>query len=145
MRRTLGVAVVLLLMLLVMPSGAEAQQAGSDRARSRLEPNWPNPFNPDTKFAFTLVDSDFVGGRPVVVTMRIRNVLGEIVAIPEALQHPEGGRPQVMNLQYSTPGRKEAWWGGYNLRGQKVASGPYVLELIINGERQPPMTIVVAK
>jgi hypothetical protein len=145
MRRILGVAVVLLLVSLVMPSGVEAQQAGSERARSRLEPNWPNPFNPETRFAFVLREEDFAGGRPAVVTMRIRNMLGEIVAIPEAMEHPEGGRPQVMNLQYMTPGRKVAWWGGLNLRGQQVASGPYVLELIINGERQPPMTIVVAK
>jgi hypothetical protein len=146
MRRILGVAVVLLLVSLVIPSGAEAQQQGNnDRARSRLAPNWPNPFNPETRFAFELFESDFPGDRPAVVTLRIRNVLGELVAIPEALEHPEGGRPQVTNLQYSAPGVKQAWWGGYNLRGQKVASGPYVLEIIVNGQRYPPRTIVVAK
>jgi hypothetical protein len=145
MRRTLGVGVVLLLVSLFMPTGAEAQQAGSDRARSRLQPNYPNPFNPTTRIPFVILESDLPGGRPAVVTIRIRNPLGEIVAIPRALNHPDGHGTEVLNLQYTTPGRHEAYWDGVNLRGMHVASGLYIIELWVNGERDAPRTIVVAK
>jgi hypothetical protein len=145
MRRTLGVGVVLLLAVLLIPSEASGQQSGGERAKSRLGANYPNPFNPQTTIPFTLIEEDFVAGRPAVVSIRIRNILGQLVAVPRALHHPEGNRVEVQNLQYSTPGVKEAYWDGLNMSGQKVASGPYVLELVINGERLPPRTIVVAK
>jgi hypothetical protein len=145
MRRIVGVGVVLLLAALLIPSAAFGQQGGSERAKSRLGLNYPNPFNPETTIPFTLFEEDFASGRPVVVTLRIRNILGELVAVPEALHHSAGGRPEVLNLQYTTPGEKQAYWNGLNRLGQKVASGPYVLELVINGERAPPRIILVAK
>jgi hypothetical protein len=147
MRRTLGVGVVLLLMLLLVPSGAQAQQSGTggDGARSRLLPNYPNPFNPETRIPFLLLESDFVGGRPAVVTIRIRNPVGEVVGVPKALNHPDGNGVEVLNLKYMTPGVHETYWDGINLRGVKVASGMYVIEQWVNGERMAPRTIVVAK
>jgi hypothetical protein len=144
MRRTLGVGVVLLLALLLIPSAVSGQQSGGERA-TRLGANYPNPFNPQTTIPFTLLEEDFVAGRPVVVSIRIRNILGQLVAVPRALHHPEGNRVEVQNLHYTTPGVKEAYWDGLTTTGQKVASGPYVLELVINGVRQPPRTIMVAK
>jgi hypothetical protein len=144
MRRTLGVGVVLLLGLLLLPSAAFGQQSG-ERAKSRLGPNYPNPFNPETRIPFVLFDEDFVSGRPVVVSIRIRNVLGEIVAVPLALNHPDGSGVEVSTLEYTTPGEKTAYWNGLNRSGQKVASGMYYVELVVNGERAPPRPIVVAK
>jgi hypothetical protein len=35
-------------------------------------------------------------------------------------------------------------WNGLDRFGQKVASGMYLLELVVNGERAPPLKIVVA-
>jgi hypothetical protein len=147
MRRTLGVGVVLLLVLLFMPSGAQAQQSGSgsDGARSRLLPNYPNPFNPTTRIPFMILESDLTGGRPAIVTIRIRNPLGEVVGVPRALNHPAGNGAEVLNLEYTTSGVHEAYWDGVNLRGVKVASGLYVIEQWVNGERMTPRTIVVAK
>ncbi|CAN5688797.1 hypothetical protein BH23GEM9_BH23GEM9_14290 [soil metagenome] len=144
MRRTLGVGVVLLLAILFMPSDVWGQQSG-ERAKSRLGANYPNPFNPETRIPFDLFDEDFVGGRPVVVSIRIRSVMGEVVAIPAALNHPDGNGVEVNNLQYTTPGEKTAYWNGLNRSGRKVASGIYYVELVVNGERAPPRQIVVAK
>jgi hypothetical protein len=144
MRRILGVGVVLLLMSLLTPSAGYGQQSGGDGARSRLGANYPNPFNPETRIPFILMERDFPAGRPAVVTMHVRTMLGEIIAIPHALEHPDGSRPQLLNLHYTTPGQKVAHWDGLNLRGQKAASGPYILELVVNGERSL-RTIVVAK
>jgi hypothetical protein len=144
MRRTLGVGVVLLLAILLFPSAGFGQQS-SERAKSRLGQNYPNPFNPETRIPFVLFDDDFASGRPVVVSIRIRNILGEVVAVPLALNHPDGNGVEVSNLEYSTAGEKVAYWNGLNRFGQKVASGMYFVELVVNGERAPPRQIVVAK
>jgi hypothetical protein len=142
MGRTLGVGVVLLLALLLFPSDSFGQS--NERAKSRLEQNYPNPFNPETRFPFTIMPEDLASGKPAVVSIRIRTILGEVVAIPVALNHPDGNALEVQNLEYTTPGRKEAYWNGLNASGNKVASGMYFVELVVNGERAL-RTIVVAK
>lgn len=143
MRRTLGVAVVLLLAILLFPSDGEAQQS-RERAQSRLGQNYPNPFNPETRIPFKILEEDLVDGKPAVVSIRIRSVMGEVVAVPLALNHPDGNGVEVSNLEYTTPGDKEAYWNGLNRSGRKVASGVYFAELVVNGERWLRQ-IVVAK
>lgn len=142
MRRTLGVGVVLLLVALLNPSGVSAQQSGSERA-SRLGQNYPNPFNPTTRIPFQLFDSDFVEGKPAIVTIRILDIFRRPVAIPSALNH--AGDAKVENLEYTMAGSYVAYWHGTDRTGQKVASGIYLLELIVNGERAPPIKMLVAK
>jgi hypothetical protein len=143
MGRTLGVGVVLLLALLFFPSDGFGQQS-SERAKSRLGQNYPNPFNPETRIPFDILPEDLASGKPAVVSIRIRNVLGELVAIPAAMNHPDGNGVEVLNLEYTTPGPKEAYWNGLNRTGNKVASGMYFVELVVNGERAL-RPIVVAK
>jgi hypothetical protein len=147
MRRTLGVCVVLLLAIPVLPMAASGQQSGQTRAQPRLEPNYPNPFNPTTTISFTLPDAYFEGGRSAIVTVYIRNQLSQLVAIPEALDYTEqgGDRQPVLNLEYRTPGTHKAYWDGTDRFGKKVASAVYYLELVVNGERFRPRAIVVAK
>jgi hypothetical protein len=144
MRRTLGVGVVLLLAFLLIPSAASGQQSSQERAKSRLGQNYPNPFNPTTRIPFILWEEDFASGRPAVVSIRIHDILGRPVATPQALRHPNGD-VLVENLEYTTPGAWEAYWDGMDRAGNKVASGMYLLVLVVNGERAPPRPIVVAK
>jgi hypothetical protein len=143
MGRTLGVGVVLLLALLLFPSDSFGQQS-NERARSRLGQNYPNPFNPETRIPFEILPEDLASGKPAVVSIRISNVLGQLVAVPAAMNHPDGNGVEVLNLEYTTPGRKEAYWNGLNRSGNKVASGMYYVELVVNGERSL-RPIVVAK
>lgn len=145
MGRTLGVCVVLLLVVLAIPTGAAGQQSGQTRAQPRLEPNYPNPFNPETTIPFTLPDELFEGGRTVIVTVNIWNPLGQLVAIPDAIDYEEPGRHPVRDLVYRTPGRKQAYWDGTDRFGKKAGSGVYYLELVVNGERFKPKPIVVRK
>ncbi|HSJ10815.1 MAG TPA: hypothetical protein VK928_12905 [Longimicrobiales bacterium] len=144
MRRMIGVGVVLLLLALLIPASAEAQSRGSREPKFQLGLSYPNPFNPETKIPFTLLPELFEQGRPVVVSMRIRNILGQLVAIPAALDHPDGNGVKVDNLVYTTAGPKEAYWDGYDRFGRKVASAMYLLELVVNGERAPPQKLMVA-
>lgn len=144
MRRTLGVGIVLLLLVLLIPGAAEAQSSGDKKPKFRLGLAYPNPFNPETKIPLGLPAEMFEGGRPVVVTMRIKDLLGRLVAIPAALNHPDGNGVKVDNLEYTTPGDYEMYWDGYDRYGRKAQSGMYLLELIVNGERSPPQKLMVS-
>ena len=99
-----------------------------------LGQNYPNPFNPATKIPFELSEGLFVDGRTAVVSVRIYNVLQQFVATPTALNHSTGQAP-LLDLEYITPGRHEAYWDGLDQAGRKVASGIYFVQLTVNGER----------
>lgn len=135
MRRAFCVGVILLLMGLAAPSQAMGQQDSPDRDSGfRLGQNYPNPFNPETRIPFELGESLFENERPVRVTLRIYNVLQQLVAVPTALNHPLGNGVPVQNLEYDSPGPKEAFWDGRDVQGRQVASGIYYMQLIVNGE-----------
>jgi hypothetical protein len=142
MRRTPGVLFVLLF-LLCAAGGVSAQATGSGSRGGQangfqLDQNYPNPFNPETTIPFTLLEGLFVEGRPVVVSIRIFNILTQLVAHPVALRHPSGQGVEVDQLEYSQPGRYEAYWDGTDQMGRQVASGIYLMQLTVNGLR--PLT-----
>jgi len=129
----------LLLSILGLTLSASGQQVGPDGKQDsgfHLEPNYPNPFNPETKIPFVLFEDLFVDGEPVVVSIRIFNVLQQFITAPTALNHPRGDGVPVLDLEYPNPGRFEAYWDGRNERGQEVASGVYLLKLTVNGKSQ---------
>lgn len=141
MRRWSGVGTFLLLTLGFLtpelfgqePRGNSTPQDTRGRG-FRLEQNYPNPFNPSTRIPFTLEGEIFEGGRPVRVSIRIYNVLQQLVAIPVALDHPDGPGIPVDQLVYPEPGDKIAFWDGKDRNGRDVAAGIYYLQLIVNGE-----------
>ncbi len=145
MRRWIGVGVILLLGFGVFTSRGEAQGNSGGRGGSRLEQNYPNPFNPETWTPFTLVAEDFRDGKPVLVTIRIYNVLRQLVAIPTALNYPGGNNAAIENLQYPAPGRYIAYWDGRDKNGRSIASGLYIAQLEINGRRVGTLKMTVAK
>jgi hypothetical protein len=146
--RTLGVLLVLL-STLGLPDSADAQErppgstAGQDAGGFQLQQNYPNPFNPETTIPFVLTEGAFVEGRSAVVSMRILNILQQPVAVPRALRHPSGD-VAVANLEYTLPGRYEAFWDGRDRDGRQVASGVYLLQVTVNGQSRV-MKMWVAK
>ncbi len=123
---------------LVFASGIAAQDPGPPTRAARggfeLEQNYPNPFNPETTIPFTLGEELFADGAPVVVSLRIFNLLSQPVAIPVALSHPAGAGVEVRALEYTRPGRHEAFWDGTDQSGRQVASGIYFMQLTVNGQ-----------
>ena len=129
----------LLLSILGLTATATAQQVGPDGKQDSgfiLESNYPNPFNPETKIPFVLFEDLFADGKPVVVSVRIFNVLRQFITAPTALNHPRGEGVPVLELEYPFPGRFEAYWDGRDGRGRQVASGVYLVQLTVNGKTQ---------
>ncbi len=136
MRRVLSVLFVLLTLsgASALLSAQEPPPASAGQGNGfTLEQNYPNPFNPETKIPFVLDESLFADGRPVVVTLRIFNLLQQVVAIPVALGHPSGEGVELLQLEYFLPGRYEAFWEGTDGSGRQVASGIYFMQLTVNG------------
>ena len=115
----------------------QAQEApGTPQSEFSLGQNYPNPFNPETRIPFVLGEELFADGRPPVVSIRIFNIIQQLVAVPTALRHPLGEGVLVTNLEYPAPGRWEAYWDGADSNGRQVASGIYLMQLSVNGVSQ---------
>ncbi len=147
MRRSLGVLSVLLSLFCAAPA-LSAQERGRDQQSRQangfeLEQNYPNPFNPETTIPFTLGEGLFAEGRPVVVSVRIFNLLRQVVGHPVALGHPAGEGVEVIQLEYTLPGRYEAFWDGRDQSGREVASGMYFVQLTVNGQTEVKRMLVL--
>lgn len=152
MTRSPTVLLVLLLARLVLCSESFAQQTDSTaspelqdgQARGvRLEQNFPNPFDTETRIPFVLGDDLFEDGRAVVVRVRVFNVLRQLVAVPTALDHPTSSGRRATELQYDQPGRYLLHWDGRDMSGDPVSSGIYFCQIIADGTSAVRKMIVI--
>ena len=128
------------------PRQVDAQQSGTPeqpappraKAAGGLGQNFPNPFNPETRIPFTVGDFPTCAepSRPHKVTLRIYNLLAQLVAVP-VLQGGAGnvaGGAEIENLAL-TCSQYTAYWDGKDRRsGREVASGIYLYRLEIDGK-----------
>lgn len=143
-----GLFAFILVSALLLPESAEGQDGGIVGSREELESgfrlgsNYPNPFKTDTRIPFELHESLFGEGRPVVVSIRIYDIVAQYVASPTALGHPAGDGIPVVDLEYTTPGRHETYWDGKHTSGSYVVPGVYLVQLTVNGESQSRRVLV---
>lgn len=130
---------VLCVLLLLLAGGAVSVAAQDPPPRQnerspgfKLEQNYPNPFNPETRIPFTLEEALFEDGEPPKVSIRIFNILTQFVASPVALRIPGGEGKPVLQMEYGAPGRYEAYWDGRDRNGNLVASGVYLVQMVVN-------------
>ncbi len=62
--------------------GAEAAWGQTPQPTIELKQNYPNPFNPATTIPFSLSGDLFVNGHRPVASLKIYNVLAQLVAVP---------------------------------------------------------------
>jgi len=130
--RHLAWACLALGLLLAAPSAMKAQQ-GRPTDAVRLGRNYPNPFNPETTIPFELDESVFADGHQPVVTLRIYNVLAQLVSIP--ILQGTGEPLDGVKLEWNGSGSYSAYWDGKIRDSDREApSGVYVYQLIVDGK-----------
>jgi len=135
-------AVLVSLGLLIAAPAVTRAQDSTSAQQVQLHRNYPNPFNPETTIPFSLDLSFWQGGRQPVVSLRIYNILAQLVAIP-ILQGV--GEPLVnVRLEWNGTGNYAAYWDGRVIgTDREAASGVYVYQLVVDGQAQSKkMTIV---
>ena len=109
---------------------APAEQQPRVRKAGTLGQNYPNPVNPETHIPFSLACGEGPGSE-FVVSVRIYNVLAQLVAIP-VLQ--DGGEA-LENLSLPCGDYVGYWDGKVRPTGREAAPGIYIYELVVDGER----------
>ena len=137
-----------LLLCTVGVAGAAAQlPAGSNAEVSpgfKLGQNYPNPLDRETRIPFELDESLFEEGKQVTVSIRIYNILQQFVGAPTASRHPNGEGLPLLQLEYGSPGRYEAYWDGRDRSGQQVGSGVYFVQMRVDN-REPAIRRMFVK
>ena len=110
----------------------------------QLKQNYPNPFNPATTIPFALGGDAFANGHRPKVSLKIYNVLAQLVAVPilqgtgEALDDLELSCGNAAGCSFS------AYWDGKVLNtGREAASGVYIYQLIVDGRRYTKKMIIM--
>jgi hypothetical protein len=134
--RWAALALVLALWSLTPKSaaGQSASQPEQQQPRGRksgsLGQNFPNPFNPQTRIPFGIACADG-GGGDHVVSVHIYNVLAQLVAVPVV----EGPGQAAENIKLPCGNFVAFWDGKVRNTGREAASGIYIYELVVDGER----------
>ncbi len=81
----------------------------------RLEQNYPNPFNPSTTIPFQTCSRKLGAGSPIHTTLRIYNILGQLV--------------RTLVDEEKQSGNYQVIWDGKNREGNEVSSGIYFYQL----------------
>lgn len=112
------------------------QQQPRGRKSGSLGQNFPNPFSPDTRIPFGIECAD--GTAEHVVSVHIYNVLAQLVAVPVL----EGPEKAAENLRLPCGNFVAFWDGRVRSTGRQAASGIYIYELVVDGERTAKKMIV---
>ncbi len=130
----------------LLAAGAQEGRGQAQNAPSpvELKQNYPNPFNPATTLPFTLSGELFANGHRPKVSLKIYNVLAQLVAVPilqgtgEALDDLELTCGSASGCSFS------AYWDGKVLStGSEAASGVYIYQLIVDGRRYTKKMIIM--
>ncbi len=97
---------------------AKSDVKDSDEELSRsfsLGLNYPNPFNPATTIPFTVYGSRFMVHSPISTTLKIYNILGQLV--------------RILVDEEKLSGNYQVIWDGEDQKGNPVCSGIYFYQL----------------
>jgi hypothetical protein len=119
-----------------------AAQANVLPPRVELKENYPNPFFPATTIPFQISREVCAKGHQPVVSLKIYNVLVQVVAIPTLAT---GSSERLDSLRLRC-GEYQAFWDGKYLDGKRqTTTGVYYYQLTVDGERFTRKMIVQRK
>jgi len=125
------------LAILVLATCPMAAQERGPPPPIELRENFPNPFFPSTTIPFVIHPEVCERGHQPLVSLKIYNVLVQVVAIP-VLTNGSGPRPGAERLDSLRLrcGEYHAFWDGKYLDGRgEATSGVYYYQLTVDGER----------
>ena len=117
------------------------QRADGSRRRGALGQNEPNPFSRQTTIPFSVGDAQCaVGTQRHVVTLRIYNILSQVIAIPTLVDSVAGDPPAdppkpraISNLALACGSYVAHWDGKHSPDNREAAPGVYMYQLMIDG------------
>lgn len=132
----------------VLAVGVGAKAAWSQQnpppATVQLKQNYPNPFNPATTIPFSLGADLFSSGHRPTVSLKVYNVLAQLVAVPilqgtgEPLDNVQLSCSSTITCDFS------AYWDGNVINtGRQAASGIYIYQLVVDGRRFTKKMIIM--
>ena len=126
-----------LVLLLAFTGPASAQERPPPLVE--LRENYPNPFFPSTTIPFVLNPDLCERGHQPLVSLKIYNVLAQVVGVP-ILVTADDVRLEDVRLPCGT---HEAFWDGRTPAGKRKASpGLYYAQLTVDGERYTRQMII---
>jgi len=96
------------------PTGVKEEDVSLPESYS-LSANYPNPFNPATTIPFQVGGSQFMVNRPIHTSLKIYNILGQLV--------------RTLVDEEKVPGNYKVIWDGKDNSGKEVGSGIYFYQL----------------
>ena len=97
------------------PLGVEDNPSANLPQRFTLAQNYPNPFNPSTTIPYRVGGSQFMVNRPIHTTLKIYNILGQLV--------------RTLVDEEKVAGNYKVIWDGRDNSGREVGSGIYFYQL----------------
>jgi hypothetical protein len=120
------------LLALLLGVTAEASAQGRPPPLVEIRENYPNPFFPSTTIPFTLHPGLCEGGHQPLVSVKIYNVLVQVMAIP-ILLNSNGEKLDNLRLRC---GEHAAFWDGKVGDGTRdLSPGVYYAQFTVDGER----------
>lgn len=135
---------------------APGQRAREGHRRGVLRQNEPNPFSHQTTIPFSIGSDDCAPGtQQHVVTLRIYNILSQIVAVAVLADSgsagdstmagtPAASRP-ISNLSLPCGSYIAQWDGMRQPNGREAPSGVYMYQLMIDGRSVGMKKMVLAR
>lgn len=127
------------LVALVLLTGRAVAQEPAPALRVELGENTPNPFFPATSVPFIIHAEVCARGHEPLVSLKIYNVLAQVIAIPSL----QGAPAEVLDQTRLKCGAYTAVWDGKLLDGKnEVTPGIYYYQLVVDGQRYTRKMIV---
>ena len=130
-------------MLIASTARGQASDQRAERSRQRgvLAQNEPNPFSSQTTIPFSVGEADCVAGtQQHVVTLRIYNILSQIVAVATLVDSAStdpstaaGPARTLSNLSLACGHYVARWDGKHAPDSRDAAPGVYMYQLLIDG------------